>query len=203
MHKESHQYVDVISLMSRITKVEEPRSGRGEFIHRGRAKLQGGHTESRAPLTSGGLVPILDFPPTFTARASLVPGIPPLASLSLFPSKSSRPADLCAAADRSPWPATAWCRGGAALALREWRARHRIPLAEALHGKGVGRSCANPKSLGSIGLQSGDYSMAGFDEADVVSRSAYDLVGTRPSNLGNPDRDKRSSHLTRCRGDRK
>ena len=48
----------------------------------------------------------------------------------------------------------------------------------------------HPKALGSVGLQSGDYSMAGFDEADVVLAIGYDLVEHSPEHW-NPGRDKR------------
>ena len=48
----------------------------------------------------------------------------------------------------------------------------------------------SPKALGSVGLQSGDYDMAGFDEADVVLAIGYDLVEQSPETW-NPRRDKR------------
>src|SRR5207247_9652683 len=58
-------------------------------------------------------------------------------------------------------------RGGAAPALREFVRATGIPVAESFMGKGV-LDPEDPKALGSVGLQSGDYRMAGFDEADVV-----------------------------------
>jgi acetolactate synthase I/II/III large subunit len=48
----------------------------------------------------------------------------------------------------------------------------------------------NPKALGTVGLQSGDYTMAGFDEADLVLAIGYDLVEHSPEHW-NPRRDKR------------
>ena len=45
------------------------------------------------------------------------------------------------------------------------------------------------KALGSVGLQSGDYEMAGFGEADVVLAIGYDLVEHSPEHW-NPNRDK-------------
>src|SRR5436190_1127001 len=44
--------------------------------------------------------------------------------------------------------------------------------------------------LGTVGLQSRDYALAGFDEADVVITVGYDLVEHDPV-CWNPDRDKR------------
>ena len=55
-------------------------------------------------------------------------------------------------------------------------------------GKGL-LSPDDPKALGSVGLQSGDYTMAGFDEADVVLAIGYDLVEHSPEHW-NPSRDK-------------
>jgi acetolactate synthase-1/2/3 large subunit len=48
----------------------------------------------------------------------------------------------------------------------------------------------HPKHLGAVGLQAGDYSMAGFDDADVVLAIGYDLVEHSPEHW-NPDRDKK------------
>ena len=54
-------------------------------------------------------------------------------------------------------------RGGAAPALREFVRATGIPVAESFMGKGV-VDPRDPKSLGSVGLQSGDYAMAGFED---------------------------------------
>jgi acetolactate synthase-1/2/3 large subunit len=48
----------------------------------------------------------------------------------------------------------------------------------------------DPQALGTVGLQSRDYALAGFDEADVVITVGYDLVEHSPANW-NPTRDKR------------
>ena len=48
----------------------------------------------------------------------------------------------------------------------------------------------SPKALGTVGLQSGDYTMAGFDDADLVLAIGYDLVEHSPEHW-NPKRDKR------------
>ena len=39
----------------------------------------------------------------------------------------------------------------------------------------------DPHSLGTVGLQSRDYEMAGFDDADLVITIGYDLVEHSPS----------------------
>ena len=55
------------------------------------------------------------------------------------------------------------------------------------------RACSTPRTrtaLGTVGLQSGDYTLAGFDEADVVIAIGYDLVEHSPEHW-NPKRDKK------------
>jgi acetolactate synthase-1/2/3 large subunit len=47
----------------------------------------------------------------------------------------------------------------------------------------------DPKALGAVGLQAGDYKMAGFEAADVVLAIGYDLVEHAPKHW-NPDGDK-------------
>ncbi|MEA2256240.1 MAG: acetolactate synthase large subunit, partial [Solirubrobacteraceae bacterium] len=64
-----------------------------------------------------------------------------------------------------------------------------IPVAETFMGKGLLDPTAGPKALGSVGLQAGDYKMAGFEEADVVIAIGYDLVEQSPQTW-NPGRDK-------------
>ena len=58
-------------------------------------------------------------------------------------------------------------RVGAAPALREFSEATGIPVAETFMGKGLVDSRGD-NALGAVGLQAGDYDMAGFDEADVV-----------------------------------
>jgi acetolactate synthase-1/2/3 large subunit len=48
----------------------------------------------------------------------------------------------------------------------------------------------DPRALGTVGLQSRDYALAGFEDADVVICVGYDLVEHAPVNW-NPRRDKR------------
>jgi acetolactate synthase I/II/III large subunit len=80
-------------------------------------------------------------------------------------------------------------RSGAAPALREFVRATGIPVAETFMGKGL-LPPDSPKALGSVGLQAGDYDMAGFDEADLVLAIGYDLVEQSPETW-NPRRDKR------------
>ena len=48
--------------------------------------------------------------------------------------------------------------------------------------------------MGAVGLQAGDYDMAGFDEADLVITVGFDLVEHSPEHW-NPERDKRIVYI--------
>jgi acetolactate synthase-1/2/3 large subunit len=80
-------------------------------------------------------------------------------------------------------------RVGAAPALREFCRTTGIPAAETFMGKGA-IDADDPNALGTVGLQSRDYALAGFDEADVVIAVGYDLVEHAPEHW-NPGADKR------------
>jgi len=79
-------------------------------------------------------------------------------------------------------------RTGAAPALREFVRVTGIPVAETFMGKGV-IDADDPSALGTVGLQDRDYALAGFEDADVVICVGYDLVEHAPSHW-NPGRDK-------------
>ena len=74
-------------------------------------------------------------------------------------------------------------------ALREFARATGIGVAETFMGKGA-LDYEDPHALGTVGLQSRDYALAGFEDADVVITVGYDLVEHAPSNW-NPKRDKK------------
>ena len=80
-------------------------------------------------------------------------------------------------------------RVGASPALREFAHTTGIPVAETFMAKGLvdnREDCA----LGAVGLQAGDYEMAGFEDADVVITVGFDLVEHAPEHW-NKSREKR------------
>ncbi len=80
-------------------------------------------------------------------------------------------------------------RARAAPALREFSRATEIPVAETFMGKGL-IDADSERALGAVGLQAGDFDMAGFDDADLVIAVGYDLVEHSPE-LWNPNRDRR------------
>src|SRR4029453_3966507 len=80
-------------------------------------------------------------------------------------------------------------RARAAPVPREFSREAGIPVAETFMGKGV-MDAESDRALGAVGLQAGDFAMAGFDDADLVITVGYDLVEHSPA-LWNPSGDKR------------
>src|SRR3954454_16710717 len=80
-------------------------------------------------------------------------------------------------------------RAGASSALREFARATGIAVAETFMGKGA-MDYTDPKALGTVGLQSRDYAMAGFEDADLVIATGYDLVEHAPQHWS-PKRDKK------------
>ena len=80
-------------------------------------------------------------------------------------------------------------RVGASDALREFSRATGIPVAETFMGKGA-MDYTDDHFLGTIGVQSRDAALAGFEDADVVITVGYDLVEQAPAQW-NPGRDKR------------
>src|SRR5947209_11176518 len=80
-------------------------------------------------------------------------------------------------------------RSHASRALRAFVQTTGIPVAETFMAKGL-VDYEDPRALGTVGLQSRDYEMAGFEDADVVIAIGFDLVEHAPQNW-NPRRDKR------------
>ncbi len=86
-------------------------------------------------------------------------------------------------------------RDGAVEALIRFSERLNVPVATTFLGKGVFPD-DHPNALGTIGFMVRDYANFGFDRADVVVAVGYDLVEYSPARW-NPNRDKRIVHVHR------
>ena len=186
MHKESHQYIDLLRVMRPITKWNARLSDAAiipEVVRKAFKVAEGekpGATHIELP--EDVMAAEIDAEP-LPRRRQVRPE--PAARELLKAADLIRGADQPGGAGR----ATAWSAPSAAPALREFVRATGIPVAETFMGKGL-LPPDNPKALGSVGLQSGDYTMAGFDEADVVLAIGYDLVEHSPEHW-NPRRDKK------------
>jgi acetolactate synthase I/II/III large subunit len=188
-HKESHQYIDVLSLMRPITKwnarLGDPAITaevvRKAFKVAESEKPGSVHIELPEDVMASPIPP--DAPSEPLPRQG-VPAFEPPARLLLeaaaMINEAERPIVLAG---------NGVVRGGAAPALREFSRASGIPVAETFMGKGLVDSDSD-LALGAVGIQAGDFSMAGFDDADLVLAIGYDLVEHPPS-LWNPGCDRR------------
>jgi acetolactate synthase-1/2/3 large subunit len=86
-------------------------------------------------------------------------------------------------------------RAGATAALVRFSEKFGIPVANTFHGKGV-MPDDHPNSIGTIGFMRHDYVNFGFDNADVVIAVGYELQEFDPVRI-NPNADKKIIHLHR------
>jgi acetolactate synthase I/II/III large subunit len=185
MHKESHQYIDLLRVMRPITKwnarVTDPAII-PEVVRKAFKVAEGekpGSTHIELP--EDVMAAEVDAEPLPRRRAVVSePAARELLRAAELIRGAVRPVALAG---------NGVVRANAAPALREFVRATGIPVAETFMGKGL-LPPDSPKALGSVGLQSGDYDMAGFDEADVVLAIGYDLVEQSPETW-NPRRDKR------------
>jgi len=190
MHKESHQYIDVMGVMQPITKWNArltnpriiPEVVRKAFKVAQAQKPGATHIE----LPEDVMAADLDAQP--------LPVPSQVRSPEAADEELALAAKLIDGADNPVILAgNGAVRVGAAPALRRFAQATGIPVAETFMGKGLIDN-SEPLSLGAVGLQSGDYDMAGFDKADVVICVGFDLVEHSPE-YWNSERDKRIVYI--------
>ena len=184
MHKESHQYVDLVALMQPVTKwstrVSNPGvipEAVGKAFKVASAEKPGpthlelpedvmGAPASGRPLRSAIAAPSRAAGETIAAAAAVIAG-------------AKRPVILAG---------NGVIRAGASVALRELAVATGIGVAETFMARGAMAS-DDPLWLGAVGMQAADYELAGFSDADVVVCVGYDHVEHAPSHW-NPAGDK-------------
>jgi acetolactate synthase-1/2/3 large subunit len=186
MHKESHQYIDLVSMMAPVTKWNTrlnsarviPEAVRKAFKVAQAQKPGATHLE----LPEDVMAAELDADP-LPVRQTIRRPEPAAAELLAA-------ADLIGnAVNPVVLAGNGVARVGASPALREFARATGIPVAETFMGKGL-IDYEDPHGIGVVGLQNRDYELAGFDEADVVITVGYDLVEHDPVNW-NPRGDKK------------
>jgi acetolactate synthase-1/2/3 large subunit len=185
MHKESHQYIDLVAVLRPIVKwnarVSSPEIV-PEVVRKAFAVA-----ESEKPGATH-----LELPEDVMARSLHAAPLPRHTPVRPEPGQREleRATDIiCSAENPVALAGNGAVRTRAAAALRTFAAETGIPVAETFMAKGL-LDDDDPRALGTVGLQARDYSLAGFDEADVVVAIGYDLVEHGPE-LWNPDREKR------------
>jgi acetolactate synthase-1/2/3 large subunit len=186
MHKESHQYIDLVSMMRPITKWNArlnsplmiPEAVRKAF--KVAQSQKPGPTHLELPEDVMGAPLEADPLPVRTALRRPEPSGAEIEEAAALIRDAAAPVILAG---------NGVARVGAAPALREFSRITGIPVAETFMGKGL-MDFEDERALGTVGMQSRDYALAGFEDADLVVTVGYDLVEHAPSNW-NPDRDKK------------
>ncbi len=191
LHKESHQTMDLVALFEPMTKYNAqivtpeiiPEIVRKAFKVAQTEKLGATH---------------IDFPEDIATRE--VDAVPLTVQQPKDPepltSQIHRASDLINSA-RFPMMllGNGAVRGAAAEAIRRFVAKTNIPCAHTFMAKGL-LPYTDPHSMLSVGLQTRDYALCGFERADLVITVGYDLVEYAPASW-NPDRDKTIIHIDR------
>jgi acetolactate synthase I/II/III large subunit len=185
MHKESHQYIDLIGIMRPVVKWNA-RISSPEIVPEVVRKAfkvaeseKPGSTHPELPEDVMGR-PLDASPLPRHAPVQPEPGTGELQRATKIILGASNPVTLAG---------NGAIRTHASRALRAFVHTTGIPVAETFMAKGL-LDYEDPHALGTVGLQSRDYAMAGFDEADVVIAVGYDLVEHAPKHW-DPDGAKR------------
>ncbi len=185
MHKESHQYIDLVDILRPIVKWNA-RVSSPEIVPevvRKAFKV----AESEKPGATH-----LELPEDVMGRPLDATPLPRHAPVQTEPGlrELQRAADVISMAENPiALVGNGAIRRRAGRALRAFVETTGIPVAETFMAKGL-VDAEHRCALGTVGLQSRDYEMAGFDEADVVIAIGYDLVEHAPVHW-NPQSDKR------------
>ena len=189
MHKESHQYMDVVSVFKPMTKwntlIHLP-----EIIPESISKAFKTATSEKPGATH------IDFPEDVAKMQVDADPVP-----HDFPSEAEpvvaclqRAAQLINDAKHPIILAgNGVVRQGASRMLTQFSEMTNIPVAHTFMGKGS-IPWTHRLSLLSVGLQANDFVSCGFDRADLVIAIGYDIVEYHPS-LWNPNRDKKLVHI--------
>ena len=191
IYKESHQFVDLVSLFRPITKWGDMVTVRVAAPEMVRKAFKQATTEPPGAT-------FIVLPEDVAERATDARVLPVNTPVDPSPDENQvrRAAQVLASAKHPvvlAGPGVA--RDGAAEALIRFSERLNLPVATTFLGKGVFPD-SHPNALGTIGFMVKDYVNFGFDRADVVVAVGYDLVEYSPVRW-NPMADKQIVHVHR------
>ncbi|MEE8468518.1 MAG: thiamine pyrophosphate-binding protein, partial [Planctomycetota bacterium] len=172
MHKESHQYMDLVGLFAPISKYSVQIREPGIIPEVLRKAFKAAETEKPG-------VSFVELPENVADEE--VEGAEPLKVQSAqeplaHPDKVRQAVEIINASEAPLIMAgNGVCRGKASQELLAFAEQLGIPVATTFMAKGV-FPVSHRLSLGAVGLQSNDYINCGFDRADVVICVGYDMV---------------------------
>jgi len=192
-HKESHQYIDVISMLKPVTKWNTSITKPEVIPEAVRKAFKIAQTEKPGPthleLPEDVADHSMEDTGSFTPLLVQAPVLPEPA-----PSQVSRAVETIGKAKRPVILAgNGVVRGGASDAVRRFAQRLQVPVLHTFMAKGV-VSDSDPLSLYTLGFQARDYTAIVMEQADVVLTLGYDFVEYAPC-LWNPRRNKKIVHL--------
>lgn len=189
IHKESHQYVDILHCFEPLTKwnVRVERASVIPEVVRKAFKLAQAEKPGACHIEFPEDIAEIDvdqepLPATSARRPAPDPESLELAAALI--SKASRPIILAG---------NGVLRGRASEALLALSKQSGIPVTNTFMGKGIVPADYELRLL-TIGLQAQDYRICGFDRADLVIAIGYDLVEYAPRHW-NPDGTKPLIHV--------
>jgi acetolactate synthase-1/2/3 large subunit len=191
IYKESHQFVDLVSLFRPITKWGDMVTVPAAAPEMVRKAFKQAETE-RPGAT------FLILPEDVAERQGEGEPLPVNVPVDPAPADAqvARASEVLGSAkDPVVLAGPGVARDGATEALIRFSERLALPVATTFLGKGVFPD-DHPNALGTIGFMVKDYANFGFDRADVVVAVGYDLVEYSPSRW-NPLGDKRIVHVHR------
>jgi len=189
LHKESHQVVDLVSMFKPITKyatqVLEPQTI--PEVVRKAFKL----AEAEKPGAT-----FIDLPENITEMNTDELPLPVSTNRLTFAHRSllKQAADLVSKA-KNPLilVGNGAVRARAGDYIKKFVETHKIPVVNTFMAKGI-VPFWNDMSMGTAGLQKGDYENAGFAKADLVICVGFDMVEYHP-HLWNPNRKHTIIHI--------
>jgi acetolactate synthase-1/2/3 large subunit len=186
MHKESHQYIDVVQVMQPITKWNTSLTEPSIIPEAVRKAFKVAQAQKPGPTH-------LELPEDVMAMETDAQPLIPRGRIRRPEPSAVEILDAAEIITEAERPVVLVGHGvlrvGASQALREFSAATGIPVAETFMGKGA-MDYAADGFLGTVGVQERDYALAGFEDADVVITVGYDFVEQGPAKW-NPNRDKK------------
>jgi len=192
-YKESHQYVDLVSMFAPITRWSDgvPTSRAIPEMIRKAFKV----AETERPAAVYLAVPEhIDADETDYDLKPLPRNV--VRAEAPSPSQVQRAVEVLRDAKRPVVLAGhGAARGDATAALVRFAEELGVPVANTFHGKGV-MPDDHPNSIGTVGFMRRDYVNFGFDNSDAIIAVGYELQEFDPAKI-NPEADKKVIHIHR------
>jgi acetolactate synthase I/II/III large subunit len=192
-YKESHQYVDLVSMFAPITRWAAGVPTAHAIPEMFRKAFKVAETERPAAV----YLAVPEHIDADEADYDLTP-LPRnvVRAEAPAPGQVERAVEILREAERPVLLAGhGAARADATAALIRFSEELGIPVANTFHGKGV-MPDDHPNSIGTIGFMRHDYVNFGFDHADVVIAVGYELQEFDPVRI-NPQADKKIIHIHR------